>query len=370
MSCYHPLKAWKIGVNKDTGKDKLMITSYDVEYVYKKHSSDIWYKSLFPFERHVNGYLEVTEYNEIPCGKCIGCRLKYSLDWATRCMLEAKYHEDNWFLTLTYNDDYLPAKRKLCDQEGNPIIKDGEVLYSPFNSLYRRDVQRFMKNLRKRIYPEKVRFYGCGEYGTKYGRPHYHLILFGLRLDDLQPISKSPLGHQYYTSKLIEDCWISEKEPNKKTKSLGFHKIGACTFETCAYVARYVTKKHKGVDSDVYETLCYEPEFTMMSRKPGIGYQYYEDNKVRIYENQEIFLALRDGVKRVRPPVYYDRLYDIDYPSDFAGIKAHRKELAETSNLLVKNLTSKEYLDILKTKELYHNQRIKRLKERSVNDGA
>lgn len=369
MSCYHPLKAWKIGVNFETGKDKLKITSYDVKYLYKPFNSNVWHYGYDNYSKYYQNVVD--EFIEIPCGKCIGCRLKYSLDWATRCMLEAKYHEDNWFLTLTYNDDHLPEKRVLCDENGDALCdENGEVFYSPYNSLYRRDVQRFMKNLRKRIYPEKVRFYGCGEYGTKFGRPHYHLILFGLKLDDLQPISISPLGHKYYTSEIIKSCWVTEKEEGKKPESLGFHKIGACTFETCAYVARYVTKKHKGIDSDVYKKLCYEPEFTMMSRKPGIGFQYYEDNKIKIYENQEIFLSLRDGVKRVRPPVYYDRLYDIDYPSDYAGIKAHRKELAETSNLLKQNLTTKSYLDRLETEELYHNQRIKRLKERSVGDGS
>lgn len=360
MSCYRPLKAFILGV-KDDGKRDLKVTSYETDLCWQDRRNGYWYSAKEPFIR-TSSVKDITkEYIEIPCGKCIGCRLDYSAMWANRCMLEAKYHEHNWFLTLTYNDEHLPPRRYMPDSDG-VISSDGELdSLSPYHSLDKTHVQKFMKRLRKAISPNRCRFYAAGEYGTQSHRPHYHLILFGLELDDLKPIQKSKQGYTFYTSELIERCWRDEKG-----NSIGFHIIGDCTWETCAYVARYVTKKHKGLDSSVYDELQYEPEFTLMSRKPGIGYQYYEENKEKIYETEEIFLSLRDGSKTIRPPAYYDRLYDIDYPSDMAAIKEHRIEKQKTVKELRNNLTSLQYLDMLKSSEYIKSQKVKALKRGDI----
>ena len=79
---------------------------------------------------------------ELPCGQCIGCRLERSRQWAMRCLHEASLHENNAFITLTYDDSNLP--------------RGGSLDYSDF--------QKFMKRLRKRI-GRKVSFYCGGEYG-------------------------------------------------------------------------------------------------------------------------------------------------------------------------------------------------------------
>ena len=74
-------------------------------------------------------------------------------------MIEAGQHTDNAFVTLTYADDQLPDGNSLCPE----------------------DVTKFLKRLRKRIDPVKIRYFLCGEYGEgSTSRPHYHLILFGL----------------------------------------------------------------------------------------------------------------------------------------------------------------------------------------------
>ena len=114
----------------------------------------------------------------LPCGNCLCCRINKSKEWAVRCVLESLYHDENLFITLTYDDDHLPA--------------DG--------LLYRSDVTKFIKRLRHYC---SVRYFGCGEYGTKNKRPHYHLILFGCHLDDLKPI-----GNGLYESKLINKLWL------------------------------------------------------------------------------------------------------------------------------------------------------------------
>lgn len=84
------------------------------------------------------------KFGKFPCGKCVECKEQYSTEWAFRCMLEASKHEQNCFITLTYNDANLP-KEGVC----------------------KRSAQLFMKRLRKSIEPLKVRYFLCGEYGAK-----------------------------------------------------------------------------------------------------------------------------------------------------------------------------------------------------------
>ena len=148
----------------------------------------------------------------IPCGKCIGCRLAHSRQWAVRCVHEASLHERNCFLTLTFDDAHLPVS----------------------GSVSVRDVQLFLKRLRKALSYQniKIRFFACGEYGDKNLRPHYHLILFNYDFsDDRQLLRQTPYGPLYISDFLFR-LW-----------PYGFHTIGNVTFKSCAYVARYVTKK-------------------------------------------------------------------------------------------------------------------------------
>lgn len=173
MSCYHPLKAWQIGI-RPNGKKILKVTSYDVDHLAKTAQG---------FEPRVDDFVSVRdEYSiydfiEIPCGNCIGCRIDYSRQWANRMLLELQYHESSYFVTLTYNDKNVPISHYLKDKDTGEA---GDSL-----TLVKRDFQLFMKSLRKAV-PEKLRFYACGEYGEQGMRPHYHAIIFGLKLDDLQ----------------------------------------------------------------------------------------------------------------------------------------------------------------------------------------
>lgn len=147
----------------------------------------------------------------LPCGQCIGCRLEYSRQWAIRCMHESTLHDQSCFITLTYSDDNLP-------EHGTLIL---------------RDFQLFMKRLRFEFSNVKIRFYHCGEYGEKFGRPHYHALLFGIDFEaDRTLYSQSKQGSKLYVSDTLNKLW------NK-----GFATIGNITFESAAYVARYVVKK-------------------------------------------------------------------------------------------------------------------------------
>lgn len=305
MSCYHPLNAVVLGT-KPNGKKNIKIFK----------------NSDFTFE--LPGY----EYIKIPCGHCIGCRLKYSRVWADRCMAEASYYENNCFVTLTYDNDHLPSPFKL---------EDGSD--SPMNPLVKRDLQLFMKRLRKRLPDQKIRYFACGEYGSKSGRPHYHLILFNCRLDDVELLVKNERDFRYYTSDTISSCW-----------SYGFHIITKVTWETCAYVARYVVKKQTGINSSIYDKYNYPPEFTLMSRKPGIGRQYFEDNVLDIYYGGS-YISTDDGARKIMPNKYYDTLFDLEYPDCSFVLTEEKKEAVEINNKLKSNMTSLSYLDRLKSEE-------------------
>ena len=178
---------------------------------------------------------------KIPCGQCMACRLEKSRQWADRMILELGYHEESYFITLTYDPDHVPVSFG-CDEDGVAYLD------SPVFTLVKKDFQDFMKRLR--YYHGQVRFYACGEYGSNTLRPHYHAIIFGLHLDDLVPFGRNELGQQYFVSESLSSIWGN-----------GFVSVAEVNWETCAYVARYVTKKLTGRLSGVYASAGVEPEF-------------------------------------------------------------------------------------------------------------
>lgn len=216
----------------------------------------------------------------LPCGQCIGCKLERSRQWAVRCMHESQMHACNCFVTLTYNEASIPH--------------DFSLRY--------RDFQLFMKRLRKQF--GQVRFYMCGEYGETYSRPHFHACLFGIRFSDLYPWRKSGAGFQLYRSADLEALW-----------PLGSAEVGDVTFESAAYVARYIVKKVTGRSADEHyemvdditgEIYSRVPEFTRMSLKPGIGFSWYEKFKREVFPLDRVVVRGHE----CKPPRYYKELLD------------------------------------------------------------
>lgn len=231
----------------------------------------------------------------LPCGQCIGCRLERSRQWAMRCMHEASLYRENCFVTLTYNDEHFPYR--------------GMLDYSAF--------QKFMKRLRKFTGTNGVRFYMCGEYGPENWRPHFHACLFNHDFADKEYYSRSPAGEKIYRSAALEKLW-----------PFGFSSVGAVTFESAAYVARYCVAKVTGhnasahyrrVDADGEYQL--PPEFNHMSLKPGIGSRWLEKYRTDVYPHDYVVVR---GVE-VKPPKYYDRLFASQFPDDFEDIQFRRE---------------------------------------------
>nr|CAI9750867.1 replication initiation protein [Microvirus sp.] len=337
MPCYHPLKAFVIGV-KD-GKRQLKVVSYDVDHL--ERSGDGYTGVSTPSYNRLG---DKTEWLQIPCGQCVGCRLERSRQWANRCMLELQYHKSSYFVTLTYDEDHVPVSM-YGDRE------TGEA--HPSLTLRKRDFQLFMKRLRKK-FGDGIRFFAAGEYGTETFRPHYHAIIFGLELDDLEVYNRSAQGFTYYNSPALQACWQN-----------GFAVVAEVSWDTCAYTARYVMKKLTGAESQFYSDFNIEPEFSLMSRRPGIARQYYDDHP-DLYQYDYINISTEDGGRKFRPPKYFDRLYDLDCPEDSARLKEIRKNLAIEAQKAKIGQSSLTYLEQLAVDEAAKLSQIKSLKRSLV----
>lgn len=212
-------------------------------------------------------------YMFVPCGQCIACRINKARDWSTRVYAESRCYSESIFLTLTYDDEHLP----------NP------------NSVHKDELQRFMKRLRKAIYPDKVRYFACGEYGGRFGRAHYHLILFNLSGFDRRLFSE----HQYDQKSKGYYCKCSAWDK-------GLVHFGFVTPNSAEYVARYTLKKVTGEKGkEYYKDLGIEPEFSLMSRRPGIGLGFMDRFRDELLRNG--FLVF-DGCKKSLPRYWRDKL--------------------------------------------------------------
>ena len=211
---------------------------------------------------------------KLPCGQCVECQRKRSAEWATRCLLEAREHKENCIVTLTYRET------------------DG--------ILHKRDYQLFLKRLRKKIYPQKIKYFCAGEYGKKGGRPHFHIIIFGYRPKDLILQTRDGIGTQLYLSRELEALW-----------GLGFISVGDLSYKSCLYSAKYLQKSIY----DKCKSEGIQPPFLAMSN--GIARQaaYKVDYSVdRVYLNGQSYMT----------PRYFDKLQEKE-GVDLSEVKEKRK---------------------------------------------
>lgn len=250
MPCYNPVTAYWSRDLTENGKRKL----------------------VFNPKKALNTDIKV----QVPCGQCIGCRLEYARVWALRCWHESLLYSNNCFITLTFDDDHL--------------AKDG--------SLHKSDFVKFMKRLRMlkddkgNLRFPNVRYFHCGEYGDQNNRPHHHAILFNCAFDDLRPIGISKHGDVYYRSDTLSNLWNNN----------GFCTIGDVTFQSCSYVARYVMKKLTGDAANVYSERGVIPPYLTMSRRPGIGRLWFEQNRKQVEDH--LGVRTQSGVMSPVPRFY------------------------------------------------------------------
>lgn len=268
MPCYHPIPAWR-----------------NANGVYFRDTPN-----TTPFK--------------VPCGRCIGCRLERSRQWALRLVHENRFHEESAFITLTYDEDHLPL--------------DGSLNVKHF--------QDFMKRLRRRLGSTKLRYFHAGEYGEKLGRPHYHAIIFGCGFSDRFEEEVSDRGDRTWRSGLLSEVW-----------PFGLNRVGSVTFESCAYVARYITKKVNGQRAELHYERCdpfsgevfsLSPEYCTMSRRPGIGFGHFERYQKEIYSSDTVVCRGHES----RPPKFYDKLLEKFAPDKYALIKEERECALELSS--------------------------------------
>jgi len=237
---------------------------------------------------------------KLPCGKCPECCKDYYTQWATRGSRELSQWDTSLFITLTYNEENLPADK----------------------SLNKEHVKKFIKRLKKYFRSTKenpVRQIYCGEYGTKTYRPHYHCVMFNVDFHDKRKHYISTAGHQVYTSELLTKLW-----------GKGNAEFGFATPASIAYLFKYILKKKSRKEkrkplSITVDGLTYDVahEFIEPSRNPGIGSYLRESNSIR-----KGYLTV-NGVKQKLPKYYLEALKSRD-PEAYESLKNQRFDYAIT----------------------------------------
>lgn len=279
-------------------------------------------------------------YIVVSCGQCFGCKLEKSRQWAVRILHETKQHQANSFLTLTYTDEELPLNGSLNKSDMRNFIKRT-----------RNHLAAKHKKEKKRGPAPIVRYFQCGEYGDRYGRPHHHVCLFGLDFRDDRIHFKGEAERSLYTSRLLDKLWTH-----------GQCTIGQLTFESAAYTARYVMKKRTGeqaeshyehVDMSTGEISQLQPEYVTMSLKPGIGASWLDKWQSDVYPSDEVLI----NGHTAQPPKYYDTLYEREHPEFMQHIKEARiqKNKRHEANNTPERLQVRE--QVAKAKLALFNQR-------------
>lgn len=189
------------------------------------------------------------------------------MNWTVRLQMEQKYSKSGYFITLTYNNEYLPK------------TEDGLM------NLRVDDFQRFIKRLRKKV-DDKLVYYAVGEYGEKSYRPHYHAIMYNL---------PNKTENAY---KLVSRAWTEKRGK----ESIGIVHIGKVNIQSIQYVTGYVLKREHFKEGTL-------KPFTLTSK--GIGIKY-----VDIYKNwhkediTRMYVPLRDGKRSPLPRYWKEKIYN------------------------------------------------------------
>lgn len=268
---------------------------------------------------------------QLPCGICFGCRIQRTRHWAIRCTHEAATWRENLFITLTYDDEHLDWRQ----------------------TLNKKHLQRFLKRLRRRQKGAQelsgnrpIRFFAAGEYGDQTERPHYHALLFNLRLPD-----QRRYGATSTTSAFLSELW-----------RYGSHLIEQVTPASIAYVAGYATKKIHGrhskaaaygiTDPETGEWIQRQEPFNTMSRRPGVGHYWYQKYKKDLQRGHLIHQGKPSSI-----PKYYEQKYITEHPEEKdirQLLKQNYIQTLDPNEKSERRLAEKEYV------AMHHHQILKK----------
>jgi hypothetical protein len=245
------------------------------------------------------------EYIPVPCSKCPPCKKRRTSGWSFRLVKEGERSLSALFVTLTYNTEVVP------------ITKNG------FMNLDKADVQKFMKRLRK-LSNEKLKYYVCGEYGTKRMRPHYHLIIFNADKEK------------------VELAWTLDRRP------LGQIYIGDVNEASIGYTLKYMTKKGK---IPIHHNDDRQKEFSLMSK--GLGSNYLTDKMIKWHKNsieERMYCNIKGNKKIAMPRYYKDKIYN---EFDKVRISNHIKQKAEEQEIKLINELGENHQQIIVERHIY-----------------
>ena len=265
---------------------------------------------------------------QLPCGKCLSCRLETARQTAVRCIHEASMYQNNSFVTLTYSDNYLKSE-KLIYKDFQDFVKRlrNYIFQENLNKMFPNLSQKQQRSLwnqlpkdrRKELYELiKIGIFVAGEYGDKGKRPHWHALIFNWRPTDETFKYSNFRGDKVFSSKILDDLW-----------SNGITEFGDITFESAGYCARYATKKLvHGRDG--------EHDFNPISKrssKQGIGRAWIE----KYYEDafNYGYIVLPTG-QQCGIPRYYEKWFQKNHPEKW------RRYVTETKLKITKEAIKKE----------------------------
>lgn len=181
---------------------------------------------------------------QVPCGRCIVCQNNRRDAWAARMELESRSSACTFFVTLTYDEEHCPEELSVVD------------------------LQKFFRRFRK---SHSIRYFAVGEYGGRFGRPHYHCICWFSEVYSLSEVRE-----------MVVSCW-----------SAGFVDVDEANLNRMRYCAKYTVKVHLDLPEGK------QAPFAIMSRRPGIGFDFFDS--VKNFDRSYILLS---SGKRCQLPRY------------------------------------------------------------------
>lgn len=261
-------------------------------------------------------YAWEVSHHKVGCGLCLGCRKEQARHWTVRCLHESTQHDESVFVTLTYDEDWLPQYGTLSPEDSRAFIKR---------------LRRYHEATRAETWERTLSYYLVGEYGDLSSRPHYHALLFGISFPDKRIARTDPSGN-VWESKILSKLW-----------RYGRSEFSTVTPGSAAYVTQYATKKvaakdggvekfyddagnsfyhpriYTRVDDRTGELVPVVPEYSRVSKNPAVGKRwiakYYQD----VYPRDYVLVAGHEA----KPPRYYDKWLEKNHPDLWR--KVHRK---------------------------------------------